>query len=122
AVVRQFEHGIAQFQIANLQAATGGLTKVMFEAKVPFIESHRAVKVGDMNGHMIDALEHGFLLGLKHRLFVALKARVMHQCEIFRAWRYNVAGSESHLCRYFALSTILYSRRRIMPIPAACWR
>ena len=73
----QFEHGIAQFPVADLQAAAAGLTEVVFEAKMSFIKSHRAVKIGDMNGDMIDALEHTFLLGSKHRLFTMFKARVI---------------------------------------------
>jgi hypothetical protein len=49
----------------------------MFKAKMSFVECHRTVKIGDMNGDMVDALEHGFTLGPKHRLFAAVKARIM---------------------------------------------
>jgi hypothetical protein len=54
---------------------------------------------------MVDALEHGFLLDPKHRLFAAVKARIMRQREKFSASRYNSGESESRSCRYFALLT-----------------
>jgi hypothetical protein len=44
------------------------MLKVMFEAKMLLVKVHRTAKIGDMNGDMVDALEHELLLGLEDRL------------------------------------------------------
>jgi hypothetical protein len=36
------------------------MLEIMLEPEVPFIELHGTVKIGDMDGHVIDTLEHTF--------------------------------------------------------------
>jgi hypothetical protein len=61
-MVGQFEHGVAQPQIGNLGSATRGVLKIMLKAEIAFVELDRTLKVGDVNRHVIDALEHDFIL------------------------------------------------------------
>jgi hypothetical protein len=61
-VVCQFKNRVAQPQISDLSAAAGGMLKVMFKAEVALVELNGTVEIGDMNRHVIDALEHNPIL------------------------------------------------------------
>ena len=67
--VSQFQDGVAEFQIGDLQSARGGVLKILFETEVFFVEGNRAIEIADVDGDVVDALEHDVLLQLaKHRL------------------------------------------------------
>src|SRR5918999_598508 len=95
--VRQLQHRVAELQIGDLKSAGGSMLEVFFESKMLFIECHGAIKITDVNGDMVDTLEHGLLLQPREhrplrRRFASSRSEVKK-----RWWEGKISPFHAHL-------------------------